>query len=177
MSWFFIGLGAGLVVAALVALAVYLARARGLARRGQTEPEGYRKVLVATVNQPFYQEALLVAAGMIGEGGIVETIYLVEIPLNRPLESEAGEEVAAGMLALEEAAAICSSAGVRPLPRLERTRMGSKTVVEMQREEGFDAVVLDIHPGKRTERVGRRIEEYVQDHATCPVVVVSKLEQ
>ena len=74
---------------------------------------------------------------------------------------------------LEESARIAKKLGVRPLPRLERSRLGSKTIVEIQREEAFDAVVLDVRLGNRSGRQGRKVAEYVQKHATCNVIVVS----
>lgn len=176
MTGFFIGLAIGIVATAVVLLLLDLARSQGLISKGRREPQGYRKVMIATVDHPFDPRALTLASKMAAGGGILETVYLIEIPLNRPLESESGDEIASGMQALEEAAMLAARDGLRPLPRLERTRMGSKTVVEIQRKEGFDAVVLDVHPGKRMGRVGSRIAEYVQEHATCPVVVVSEWE-
>ncbi len=138
---------------------------------------GYKKVMAATVARPFDKKALALAAEMVDRDGILETIYIAEIPMNRPLESESEVELVEGMDALEESAKVSIRGGIRPIPRLERSRLGSKTIVEIQRNESFDAIVMAINPGKRSEREGRKIAEYVQEHATCPVVVVSELRE
>jgi nucleotide-binding universal stress UspA family protein len=173
LTGFLIGLAAVLFVSLVLVFVFVLARPRGVSFRGP----GYEKVMVATVMRPFNKKAVALAGQMAGRGGIVETLYVAEIPMNRPLESEAEAELSEGMDALEESPKIGKKVGVRPIPRLERSRLGSKTIVELQRNEGFDAVVLSINPGKRSEREGRKIAEYVQEHATCTVVVVSELRE
>lgn len=174
MTGFLIGLAAGVVLAALVALLISYVKTGGVLRLfvGQRYA-GYRKVLVATVGRPFDEKAISIAARVVAREGLVQTLYVAEIPLNRPLESGAEQELSAGMEELEESASIAKRLGVRPLPRLERSRLGSKTIVEIQREEAFDAVVLDLRLGNKSGRQGRKAAEYVQEHATCKVIVVS----
>jgi nucleotide-binding universal stress UspA family protein len=174
LTGFFIGLAAGLLLVLILVLVFVLVRSdKTLVFVRKSRGAGYKKVMVATVARAFDRRALMLAAGMVEREGILETVYIAEIPMNRPLESESGAELAEGMDALDKSARMVKAAGTRPIPRLERSRLGSKTIVEMQRNEGFDAVVMAINPGKRSEREGRKIAEYVQEHATCTVVVVS----
>jgi nucleotide-binding universal stress UspA family protein len=174
MTGFLIGLAAGVILAALVMLLISYAKTGGILGFFVSQRyAGYRKVLVATIGRPFDENAISVAARVVAQEGLVQTLYVAEIPLNRPLESGAEQELSAGMEELEESARIAKKLGVRPLPRLERSRLGSKTIVEIQREEAFDAVVLDVRLGNRSGRQGRKVAEYVQKHATCNVIVVS----
>ncbi len=174
MTGFLIGLAAGVFLAALALLLISHVSTGGFPRlfAGQRFA-GYGKVLVATIGRPFDENAIGVAARIVARDGLVQTLYVAEIPLNRPLESGAEQELSAGMEELEESASIAKKLGVRPLPRLERSRLGSKTIVEIQKEEAFDAVVLDVRLGNKSGRQGRKVAEYVQEHATCRVIVVS----
>lgn len=174
MTWFLVGLAAGIVLAVVVLLLISYLNAGSLhgLLLGR-EYAGYRKVMVAAVDRPFDEKAVRLAACMLDREGVMVTLYIAEIPLNRPLESGAERELSAGMDQLEAADRLARKMSVRPLPRIERSRLGSKTIVEIQRQEDFDLVVLDVHPGSRFGRQGRKIAEYVQEHATCAVIVVS----
>jgi nucleotide-binding universal stress UspA family protein len=178
LTGFIVGLAAGLLLVLVLMLIFVLTRSRWLSLFvNRSRGPRYEKVMVATVMRPFDERAVLLAAKMAGRDGIIETVYIIEIPMNRPLESEAEAELSVGMDSLAESAKIGETAGTRPIPRLERSRLGSKTIVEIQRNEGFDAVVMAISPGRRSSREGRKIAEYVQEHATCTVVVVSELRE
>lgn len=174
MTGFLLGLLAGLALAAVAVGLLALARSRGVSLPGlKAGGRNYDKVMIASVARPFEPEGLDVAVRLAGKKGTLETVYVAEIPLNRPLESGAESELATGMEALEDAARIARDAGRTPLPRIERSRLGSRTIVEIQREEGFDVVVMTVTLGNRSEREGRKIAGYVGDHATCDVVVVT----
>jgi nucleotide-binding universal stress UspA family protein len=173
---FIIGLlvGIGIVVLVTLVLAFVRPRLAWLTGRRAGQAITVNKVMVATLGAPFNPKAIALAAAMAGESGVIQTVYILEIPLNQPLESEAEAELAIGMEALEEAEKIGRQNGVRVLPKLEKTRLGSKAVVEMQKDEGFDAIILEVKLGSRSQRVGRKVAEYVQEHASCIVLVVSE---
>lgn len=175
MKGFVIGLLVGIGAAALVALVLALARPSWIpSMRRCGGAVGYRKVMVASLGVPFSPRAIDLAAHMVGKDGLVHTVYLVEIPLNQPLESGAEADLALGLEALEAAANMGRASGIRVLPRLEKTRLGSKSVVKIQEGEGFDAVILEVRPGSRSQRVGRKVAEYVQEHAGCTVMVITE---
>jgi|GEM_PF-1429468 len=178
MNGFLIGLLVGIGAATLVALVIALASSRRFPLFGRC-PGGaveYRKVMVASLGSPFSRGAIDLAAHMAGKAGLVQTVYLAEIPLNQPLESGAESDVARGLEALEIAAKLGTGSGIKVLPRLKKTRLGSKSIVEIQQGEGFDAVILEVKPRGRSQRVGRKLAEYVQEHVTCAVIVMSEGE-
>ena len=109
---------------------------------------------------------------MAGRSGSIKTLYVTEIPVSRSLEVEAEEETARGLKALEEASLLGSSLGKRFLPAFEKTRQGSKAIVELQRRDHFDLVLFDLQPGERLRRTNRKIAEYIQEKAGCTVMIV-----
>ena len=174
MSGFIVGLIVGLAAAGILVLVFVYARLRGaFTFASGRERLGYRKVIVATIDRPFSKDAIALASGMAGRKGILETFYVVEIPLDRPFDTGGEQELASGMDALEKAERIARRYGVRPIPRMEKARLGSKKVVEVQKGEDFDAVVLYLQESAKSERDDRKIIEYVQANATCPVVVIT----
>ncbi len=159
----------GMAVGALVALAAARLYAAWSCR---ADLPPYRKVLVVAVDEPFTRRSIELAVSMAGRHGVIETLYVTEVPISRSLEVEAEEETARGLEALEEAARVGRSLGRRLLPGLEKARMGSKAVVEVQRRGGFDLVVFDLYPGERLRRANRKIAEYLQEKAGCTVMLV-----
>lgn len=168
--WIFLTgfLGAVLIVALLLIL-----RRRGFRIPGLGQPGEYKKVLIAAIARPFSEAALSLALEMAGSRGVIETLYVVEIPVDRPLESEMETELNQGMDALEDASRLGRSMGKRIVPRLERSRQGSRTIVELQRKGAFDGIVLEMRSGVRSEKIDRKIADYIQENATCPVVIIS----
>ncbi len=168
--WIFL---AGFLGAVLIMLVLLVAWRRGLRLPGLKQRGEYHKVLVAAIARPFSEAAISLALEMTGTRGVVETVYVVEVPIDKPLEAEVEAELAAGMEALEDAARLGRSMGKQIVPRLERARQGSRTIVDLQRAGDFDGVVLELRPGARSDRIDRKIAEYIQENATCPVVVIT----
>ncbi len=168
--WIFL---AGFVGAALVVIILLLLRRRGVQIPGFGKPGGYKKVLVAAISRPFSEAAISLALEMAGARGVIETLYVVEVPIDRPLDVEVEPQLNQGMDALEDASRLGRNNGKRLVPRLERSRQGSRTIVELQRRGEFDGIVLELRPGAKSERVDRKIAEYIQENATCPVVVIT----
>jgi hypothetical protein len=160
-----IGLAAGFL-AALAAMWAYTALSR------RDDGPAFRKILVASVDEPFTRRSIELAVSMAGKRGLIETFYVTEVPINRSLEVGAEEDTARGLAALEEASLVGGTLGKRLLPGLEKTRMGSKAVVELQRRAGFDLIVFDLQPGDRLRRANRKIAEYLQEKAGCTVMIV-----
>jgi hypothetical protein len=173
MSFVYIALVAVLVAAGVFVL-LYVRRRKTPLLSRRAARTAYSKVLVVTVDRHFSAEAVALAAGMTDRDGVLETLYVLEIPLNRPMGGETESGLAEGMEALEEAARIARGYGVSALPRLERSRRSSTTVVELQRKEAHDLVVTALQLDAPSQKEQRRIVEYIQENVTCPVVVLSE---
>lgn len=168
--WIFL---AGFLGAALIAVSLLILWRRGYRIPGLGKPGEYKKVLVAAIARPFSEAAVSLALEMAGRRGVIETLYVVEIPIDRPLEGEVEAELTQGMDALEDVSRLGRSMGKRIVPRLERSRQGSRTIVELQKKGAFDGIVLELRPAVKSERIDRKIAEYVRENATCPVVIIS----
>jgi len=166
---FWVGLAVGLGLSALCLLALFLA---GAFKTREAQP-AYGKILVAAVENPFSRRALNMGVRMAGRTGIVETLYVIEIGVERPLEVPADEAVAAGLRALEEASYIAKNYGKRLLPRLEKARMGSKVILDTQAQGSFDLLIMDLAVSDTMEATTRKIAQYVKEKATCTVVILS----
>lgn len=175
MIMFWAGLGIGLLLAFLALAVLVWMNLRGVMnfpRAGKGGPI-YNKVLVVAIGHPFSERAIDLAVRTVGREGLIETLYIVEIGLDRPLQVVADEEIDLGMGALEEAALMGKKKGKRLLPRLEKARMGSKKILELQRAEGFDLLVLDLQRASKNREIIEKIAGYIQSKATCTVVVLS----
>ena len=174
MSGFWIGLAAGIVLAIIAFLVIYILLKRGAICLPGLHGEGlYHKVLVASVGQVFSERSLYTAVGVVARRGLVETLYVLEIPLDHPLGVAPEEGLNKGMEALDMAARWGGYHGVRFLPRLEKVRMGSKAILDLQRKEGFDLVVMDLGLDERGNKDIRKIAEYVRERAGCTVLLIS----
>jgi len=138
----------------------------------------FKKVLVASVGSPFSRIALEMATRLAGDDGILETLYIVEVPMEQPLDGGFESELSRGMVALEQAGKMAKRKGRSPVPRMERSRLGSKTIVEIQKNENFDVVVLSAKPDPRKQKESSKILEYVRENAGCTVIdVLEKKKQ
>ncbi len=174
MSGFWIGLASGIVLAVIAFLVLYILFKRGTVRLPGLSREGlYHKILVASVGQVFSERSLYAAVRVVARKGLVETLYVLEIPLDHPLGVAPEEGLNKGMETLDMAARWGRYYGMRFLPRLEKVRMGSKAILDLQRKEGFDLLVLDVGTGEGRDKDIRKIAEYVRENATCTVMVLS----
>jgi len=166
---FWAGLTVGLGLSALCLLALFLA---GAFKTREAQP-AYGKILVAAVENPFSRRALNMGVRMAGRTGIVETLYVIEIGVERPLEVPADEAIAAGLSALEEASYIAKNYGKKLLPRLEKARMASRVILDTQAQGGFDLLIMDLAVSNAMEATTRKIAQYIEEKATCTVVILS----
>ena len=103
----------------------------------------------------------------------METLYILEVGLDHPLDVPPEAELDKGMKALDMAARFGFQHGTRFIPRLEKVRMGSKAILDLQAKEGFDLLVMDLGSARGSSRDMLKIAEYVREKASCTVLVIS----
>ncbi|OFW58948.1 MAG: hypothetical protein A2Y75_00195 [Candidatus Solincola sediminis] len=168
---FWAGLGSGLGVGVLCLLVLFFINKRHEARH---EAEGaYAKVLLAVVQSNFSHRAVNMAVRMAGRKGMVETLYVIEIGVDRPLEVTAEDEVAVALRELELASYVGRRFGKRLIPRLEKARMASKVILDTQAEQGFDLLIMDLGASGAMEAATQKIARYVKENADCTVAILS----
>jgi Universal stress protein family len=176
LRMFWAGLGIGLLLGVVIIAMLVWMNSGGYIKLPMKKLGGpvYSKVMLIAIGHPFSEKAIDLSVRMAGREGLVETLYIMEIGLDRPLQVVADEEIDLGMSALEKAAITARKRGKRLLPRLEKARMGSKKILEIQKEEGFDLLVLDLQRDSKNSEIIEKIARYIQKKATCTVVVLSE---
>ncbi len=174
MIYLFIGLAAGMAIAAVtVLLACRFSSRLVLDPSGQKMHSLYGKVIVVTVDAPFTVRALELAVKLAGRDGMVETFYMIEVPLSRSMEVGLEVETARALQALEEASLVGRRLEKDFLPAYVKTRQAGKAILEHGEKKGFDLIVFDLLPGERLRRSYRKLAESLQEKAGCDVIVVT----
>jgi nucleotide-binding universal stress UspA family protein len=168
-----------------VGLVVY-----GLVRRGRGEG------LLEHVKAPHDEElphveysSILVPMklGLIGEemvatavklaqdrGAAVEALYVIRVPLDRPLESEGAEEEERAAASIAEAKLLGADHGVEVHGETVRARSIGEAIVTEAKSRGVDLIVLGSAPRwRRQSRFFSPTVEYVLRKAPCEVLVVA----
>lgn len=172
--YLFIGLAAGLIAAAAaVLLACRFSTRLVLDPTGKKMHSVYGKVIVVAVDAPFTTRALELAVRLAGRDGIVETFYMIEVPLSRSLDVGLEVETARALQALEEASLTGRRLGKDFLPAYVKTRQADKAVLEHSGKKGFDLIIFDLMPGDRLRRAHRKLAEAMQEKAARDVIVIA----
>jgi APA family basic amino acid/polyamine antiporter len=102
----------------------------------------YRSAIVPVVGGDVSGRAIRAAARLVGDGAVVQALYVLPVPTQLSLDAGLEEEEAQGRLALEAARLVGKRAGVEVHPSLVRTRNPGRTVVEEARRTGAEVVYL-----------------------------------
>jgi len=137
----------------------------------------YRRLLVPIVAGQPSDDALDVACSLAAErGSRIVALNVLEVPLDRPLDTDMEELEDAANRELDEAIAIGDSYGVRVLDRLVRARSAGLAIVEEAEQRGSEIIVIGT-PRKSLTRSQRAVfghtVDYVLRHAPCRVMVTA----
>jgi nucleotide-binding universal stress UspA family protein len=139
---------------------------------------GYRRVLVALVDNRESERALDVACSLTSEHhASLVAIAVVEISPLLPLDAHMTEEEGAARRLLERAAAVCDSYGIRMTPRLVRAREAGAAIVEEARAQETQVLVMGAshkpQPSGRALAFGATVELVLRE-APCRVMLISE---
>jgi basic amino acid/polyamine antiporter, APA family len=137
----------------------------------------YRRLLVPVISGQPSDDALDVACSLAAERGArIVALNVLEVPLDRPLDSGLDELEEAANRELDEAIAIGDSYGIRVLDRLVRARSAGLAIVEEAEQRGTEIIVIGT-PRKALTRSQRAVfgntVDYVLRHAPCRVLVTA----
>jgi APA family basic amino acid/polyamine antiporter len=133
----------------------------------------YRQVLVPLVAGHESEEALEVACRLAAERrSTIVAVYVIELPLEVPLDAYVPDEVALADQLLDEARGIGDTYGVHVISRIVRGRNAGKAIVEEATRRQAEIIVMGA-PRKERRRgpVFGRTVDYVLKHAPCRVLV------
>ena len=171
-------LAAGLVVY----VAVRRSHGEGLTERVTSPDEQvfedvphFRRILVPLKLGIIGEEMAATAVKLASEhGAAVEALYVIEVPLDRPLEAamDDAEERAAASIA--EAKLLGNELGVEVIGTILRARKIGGAIVEHARETDTDLIVLGSSPRwRRQSRFFSPTVDYVLRRAPCEVLIVA----
>jgi APA family basic amino acid/polyamine antiporter len=131
----------------------------------------YRTALVPIFGNDVSAEALISAAKLIGEEGVVYAIFVLPVPSQLSLESGLEEEEAQGRSVLESARIQARRAGIKIHTGLIRTRNPGAALVEEAEHVGSDVIYWStIHAPAGEQRIGPTAA-YLLSHRPCRVII------
>lgn len=136
----------------------------------------YNNILVPVFGSKISREATVMAFELASEeNAAIEALYVVEVPMNLPLDASLPEEQKAGEDLLEEARSLAEEYGVKLFPRIVAGRVAGRTIVDEATNRKSQIVMLGAERKRRTgERLFGRTVEYVLKKAPCKVLVVAE---
>ena len=107
-------------------------------------------------------------------GATVEALYVIRVPLDRPLESEGVEEEERAVASIAEAKLLGADHGVEVRGETVRARSIGEAIVTEAKKRDVDLIVLGSAPRwRRQSRFFSPTVEYVLRKAPCEVLVVA----
>ena len=137
----------------------------------------YRRLLVPIVSGQPSDDALDVACGLAAERrSQILALFVIEVPLDLPLDAELPGEDERANRELDEAQAIGDSYGVAVTGRIVRARRAGAAIVEEAERRSSEIIVLGalrklLTTGSRT--IFGATVDYVLKHAPCRVMVAA----
>jgi len=104
----------------------------------------------------------------------VSALYVIRVPLDKPIDAELVESEEQAEASLAEAKLLASEQGISVDTRLVRSRAIGEAIVEAAREVDADLVVMgSAAKWRRQSRFFSPTVDYVLRHAPCEVFVVA----
>ena len=136
----------------------------------------YRTLVVPVQRTAESEEALVAAARLATErGATVVVVYVLEVPMDLPLDADLREGEEEAEAVLDSAQALLEGYGVRTVTRLVRARSAGPAIVEEADRRNAELIVLGA-PRERARR-GRpifgRTVDYVLKHSPTRVLIAA----
>ncbi len=133
----------------------------------------YDQILVPITGTRISDEMMVLACQLATEKkSAIDGLYVIEVPLNLPLDASLANERAKAAQALKAAATIASQFKVKFTPHVVTARRAGRAIVEEATTRRSEVVLLGT---TRKRRVGNLTfgvtTDYVLDHAPCEVLL------
>ncbi len=132
----------------------------------------YRSVIVPIFGTDADARALTKAARLVGEGGLVDAIYVLPIPANLPIDADLLQEEEVARLVLRKARAHGRKAGLKVNGRVVRTRNPGAALVDEARRSEAEVIYLATEHAPLNEQTGLGpTASYLLTARPCRVVI------
>jgi basic amino acid/polyamine antiporter, APA family len=136
----------------------------------------YRTIVVPVIRSSESEEALVAAARLASERrATIAVVHVIEVPLDRPLESVTRDEEEEADDLLEQARGLVEGYGVRAVTRLLRERRAGPAIVREAAQRNAELIVLGAprRPAQRHTAIFGGTVDYVLKAAPCRVLLVA----
>jgi APA family basic amino acid/polyamine antiporter len=131
----------------------------------------YRSALVPIFGDDLDATALRTAAKLVGEGALVEAVYVLRVPNQLSLDAGLEEEEQRGLSVLESAILAGRRSGLKVRTRTLRTRNPGAAIVEEAERTGAEIIYLGTAHAPSSERALGPTASYLLAHRPCRVVI------
>ena len=131
----------------------------------------YHSAIVPIFGTDVDASALRAAAKLVGEGALVEAIYVLRVPNQLSLDAGLHEEEQRGLAVLESAKLAGRRAGLKVQTRLIRTRNPGMAIVEEAQRSHAEIIYLGTAHAPPAERALGPTASYLLAHRPCRVVI------
>ncbi len=131
----------------------------------------YRSAIVPIFGTDVNASALRAAARLVGEGALVEAVYVLEVPNQLSLDSGLEEEEQVGLSVLESAKVTGRKAGLKVQTRMIRTRNPGAAIVAEAEHSSAEIIYLATEHAPPAERALGPTASYLLAHRPCRVVI------
>jgi APA family basic amino acid/polyamine antiporter len=133
----------------------------------------YNQLLVPIVGSRITDEMMVLACQLATEKqSSIDALYVIEVPLNLPLDARLPEEREKAVAVLDQAAVVADQFGVTMTPIVATARQAGRTIVDEARERRSEVIILGATRKRRfTERAFGGTISYVIEHAPCEVLI------
>ena len=133
----------------------------------------YHQILVPIVGSRISDEMMVLACQLATEKhASIDGLFVIEVPLNLPLDARLTNERAKADQILKAAATIAQQFGVRFTPQVVTARSAGRAIVDEAETRRSEVIILGT---ARKRRIGNlvfgRTTDYVIDNAPCEVLL------
>jgi APA family basic amino acid/polyamine antiporter len=145
-------------------------------RERQTRPEDFRELTYHAALVPIFgtdvsAKTMRSAARLVGEGAMVDAVYVLQVPAQLSLEAGMEEEEALGRNVLESARMQGRQAGLKVHTSLIRTRNPGAALVDEARQRRSDLIYLGTVHAPPSQRALGPTAAYLLAERPCRIVI------
>jgi basic amino acid/polyamine antiporter, APA family len=131
----------------------------------------YHSAIVPIFGTDVDASALRAAAKLVGEGALVEAVYVLRVPNQLSLDAGLEEEEQLGLSVLESAKVTGRKSGLKVQTRLIRTRNPGAALVEEAERQQAEIIYLGTAHAPPSEQALGPTASYLLAHRPCRVVI------
>jgi len=133
----------------------------------------YDQLLVPIVGSQVTDEMVVLACQLATEkGSAIDALYVIEVPMNLPLDARLTVERERAKQVLDRATVIADQFGVKMTPIVMTARQAGRAIVDQAAVRRSEVIVLGSQSKRRIgDRVFGRTIDYVLQHLPCEIII------